>query len=115
VDLNRARPIHFSLIDGVTTVDGGEGPWTETFSQTLLTPGVLFAGKNPVCTDAVATAAQGFDPAAPAMEVPFVRSENHLDLACKALLGTNNLGEIEVVGYAIDDVKMDFRPCVVKS
>ncbi len=29
VDLNRARPIHFALIDGIRTSEGGEGPWIE--------------------------------------------------------------------------------------
>ena len=113
VDLNKARPIHFALIDGVVTIDGGEGPWLPTFGSEVLRPGVLFAGKNPVCTDAVATAAQGFDPAAASMTVPFVRADNHLSLAHAAGLGTNNLAEIEVVGHSISDVKMDFRPCVV--
>ena len=115
VDLNKTRPVHFALIDGITTVDGGEGPWLQTFSKTLLTPSVLFAGKNPVATDAVATAAQGFDPAAASMTVPFVRSDNHLELARKAKLGTNRLEEIAIVGHSIDDVKMDFRPCVEET
>lgn len=115
VELNRARPIHFALVDGITTIDGGEGPWLRTFGRSLLAPGVLFAGKNPVCTDAVATAAQGFDPQAASMTVPFVRADNHLELAREAGLGTNRLDEIEVVGHAIEDVKMDFRPCVVNT
>ncbi len=113
VDINKSRPINFSLIDGIVTIAGGEGPWVQTYGPEAMHAGVLFAGKNPVSTDAVATAAQGFDPTAPAMTVPFVRSDNHLQLAYEAGLGTNRLDEIEVVGYAIDDVKMDFRPCVV--
>ncbi|TFG71393.1 MAG: DUF362 domain-containing protein [Anaerolineales bacterium] len=113
VDINTSRPINFSLIDGIVTIAGGEGPWVQTYGPEALNAGVLFAGKNPVSTDAVATAAQGFDPSAPGMTVPFVRSDNHLELAYEAGLGTNRLDEIEVVGYAIDDVKMNFRPCVV--
>jgi uncharacterized protein (DUF362 family) len=113
VDLNKARPVHFALIDGVVTIDGGEGPWLPTFGTEVLKPGVMFAGKNPVSTDAVATAAQGFDPTAASMTVPFVRADNHLSLAYAAGLGTNKLAEIEVVGHSISDVKMDFRPCVV--
>ena len=115
VELNKARPVHFSLIDGITTVDGGEGPWLPTFGTEMLQPGILIAGKNPVATDAVATAAQGFDPTASAMTVPFVRGDNHIALAHAAGLGTNRLDEIEVLGHAIDDVKMDFRPCVVET
>jgi uncharacterized protein (DUF362 family) len=113
VDLNKTRPVNFALIDGVVTIDGGEGPWLPTFGTSLLKPGVMFAGKNAVSTDAVATAAQGFDPAAPGMTVPFVRADNHLELARLAGLGTNQLEQIDVIGYTIDDVKMDFKPCVV--
>jgi hypothetical protein len=29
VDLVAARPIHLSIIDGIETVAGGEGPWVE--------------------------------------------------------------------------------------
>ncbi|MDF1512441.1 MAG: DUF362 domain-containing protein [Anaerolineae bacterium] len=112
VDLNVARPIDFALIDGVITIDGGEGPWVQTYGNDLIKAGVLFAGKNPVSTDAVATAAQGFDPTAPSMTAPFVRSDNHLELAREAGLGTNRLEEIEVLGHSIEDVKMDFRVCI---
>lgn len=111
VELNKARPIHFALIDGIKTTEGGEGPWIRTFGP--IAPGVLFAGKDPVATDAVATAAQGFDPAASAMTVPFVRGLNHLALAAAAGLGTNRLEEIEISGPSIEDVRRDFRPCVV--
>jgi len=111
VELNRARPINFALVDGVLTTEGGEGPWIQTFGP--IAPGVLFAGKDPVATDAVATAAQGFDPTAPGMTEPFVRGENHLNLAAAAGLGTNRLDEIDVMGAAIEDVVTKFRPCVV--
>jgi uncharacterized protein (DUF362 family) len=110
-ELNRSRPVHFALIDGIKTTEGGEGPWIQTFGP--IAPGVLFAGKDPVATDAVATAAQGFDPTALDYVEPFVRGRNHLNLAAAAGLGTNRLSEIEVTGAAIEDVKVDFRPCVV--
>ena len=111
VELNRARPIDFALVDGVLTTEGGEGPWIQPFGP--IAPGVLFAGKDPVATDAVATAAQGFDPTAPGMTEPFVRGENHLNLAAAAGLGTNRLDEIDVLGAAIEDVVTKFRPCVI--
>jgi len=111
VELNQARPIDFALVDGVLTTEGGEGPWIQTFGP--IAPGVLFAGKDPVATDAVATAAQGFDPTAPGLTEPFVRGENHLNLAAAAGLGTNRLDEIDVLGAAIEDVVTKFRPCVV--
>ncbi len=111
VDLNRTRPINLSLIDGVLTTEGGEGPWIQTFGP--IAPGVLFAGKDPVATDAVATAAQGFDPTAQALTVPFVRGKNHIAIAAAHGLGTNRLDEIEVLGASIADVRRDFKPCVI--
>lgn len=106
-ELNRARPLHFGLVDGIKTTEGGEGPWIE--GVRTLSPGVLIAGKDVVATDAVATAAMGFDPTAPALSAPFIRGENHLQIASDLGLGTNRLDEIEVVGAAIDDVKVQFK------
>jgi uncharacterized protein (DUF362 family) len=108
VDLNRARPIHFSLIDGIKTTQGGEGPWIESLAP--IEPGVLIAGKNPVATDAVATTVMGHDPTGDYPDSPFVRCVNHLNLAAQAGLGTNRLDEIEVLGAAINDVKTQFTP-----
>jgi uncharacterized protein (DUF362 family) len=108
VDLNKARPIHFALIDGVMTTEAGEGPWITTMSP--IQPGVLFAGINPVATDAVATACQGYDPTSDYPDGPYVRGESHLNLATAAGLGSNRLDEIEVVGAKIDDVKVQFQP-----
>jgi uncharacterized protein (DUF362 family) len=107
IELNKTRPVDFALIDGVLTTEGGEGPWLKDFAP--IAPGVLFAGKDPVATDAVATAAQGFDPTAAAFTKPFIRSENHLNLAVEAGLGTNRLDEIEVFGPSINEVKVDFK------
>jgi uncharacterized protein (DUF362 family) len=108
VDINRARPIHFSLIDGIKTTQGGEGPWIESLAA--IEPGVLIAGKNPVATDAVATAVMGHDPTGEYPESPFVRCVNHLNLAAQAGLGTNRLDEIEVLGSQISEVKTQFVP-----
>jgi len=109
VDLNRARPIHLALIDGIKTVEGGEGPWNGTLNP--VQPGVLLAGKNAVATDAVATAVMGFDPTADYPTAPFTHGDNHLNLAAGLGLGTNRLEEIEVVGASIDDVRYEFAPC----
>lgn len=111
VDLNTIRPVNLALIDGILTVEGGEGPWIQGFGP--IAPGVMFAGKDPVATDAVATAAQGFDPAGPGFAVPYIRGENHIALAAAAGLGTNRLSEIETVGAIIEDVRVQFRPCTV--
>lgn len=108
VDLNRARPIHLALIDGIRTGDGGEVP-RGAFAP--LAPGVLIAGKDPVAADAVATAVMGFDPAATYPNPPFVNGDNHLDLARQMGLGTNRLGEVLVVGDKVEEVRQSFRPC----
>lgn len=108
VDLNRARPVNLSLIDGIMTAEGGEGPWIPAMTQ--IKPGVMFAGKDPVATDAVATAAMGFDPTADYPDAPFVNGENHLNLAAQMGLGTNRLEEVKVVGPSIEDVMVQFEP-----
>ena len=53
-DLAAARPIHLGILDGIDTMAGGEGPWNS--GVRVVKPGVLIAGLNPVCTDAVSTA-----------------------------------------------------------
>ncbi len=107
VDLNMARPIHLSLIDGVMTCEGGEGPWISKMRANKA--GVLLAGKDPVATDSVAPAVMGFDPTAEYPNVPFVHAKNHLNIAAKLGLGTNRLENIKVVGEKISDVVTKFR------
>ena len=107
VDLNRARPIHYALIDGIRTTDGGEGPWIGTMSA--VDAHLLVAGVNPLATDTVATALMSFDATDKAMTGPFVRGDNHLALAAEKGLGTNVLDEIEVIGPAVNDVKVKFK------
>jgi uncharacterized protein (DUF362 family) len=108
MDLNRARPVNLALIDGIRTVDGSEGPWN--MDLTAKSPGILIGGKNPVSTDAVAVAAMGFDPTAEYPNPPFLRADNHLNIAYALGLGSNRLTDIEVVGEGLDDVKMKFEP-----
>ncbi len=81
VDINRARPIHFSLIDGIKTTQGGEGPWIESLAA--IEPGVLIAGKNPVATDAVATAVMGHDPTGDYPDLP-LRTLRQSPQPCRA-------------------------------
>jgi uncharacterized protein (DUF362 family) len=108
MDLNTARPVNLSIIDGIWTAEAGEGPWIPAMTQ--IKPNLLFAGKNPVSTDAVATAAMGFDPTAEYPDAPFVNAENHLNIAASLGMGTNKIEEIKVVGEKIDDVVMQFTP-----
>jgi len=108
MDLNRARPIHLSLIDGIQTVDGSEGPWNQDLN--LKNPGILIGGKSPVATDAVAVAAMGFDPGTDFPNAPFLRADNHLNIAQQLGLGSNHLADIDIVGARLEDVKMQFLP-----
>jgi uncharacterized protein (DUF362 family) len=108
VDINRANPIDFALIDGIMTVEGGEGPWIASVAP--VSPGLLVAGKNPVCTDAVATAAMGFDPTTEWPTTPFLHGHNHLTMARAMELGTNVLDEIEVRGVPIAEAHFPFKP-----
>jgi uncharacterized protein (DUF362 family) len=108
VDLARVRPIQLALIDGIKTVEAGEGPWVETIAP--VEPGLLVAGKNPVSTDAVSAALMNFDPIAAYPSAPFLRSQNHLSMAYQMGLGTHRLEDIEVVGASVEEVRHPFRP-----
>jgi uncharacterized protein (DUF362 family) len=108
-DVCGARPIHLAIIDGITTISGGEGRWIDTMK--FIQPGVLVAGLNPVSADAVATALMGFaDPRAPRATEPFGNCENHLLLAEQAGYGTADLSQIEVCGQPIQKARCPFPP-----
>jgi uncharacterized protein (DUF362 family) len=107
VDLAAARPIHLAIIDGISTVAGGEGPWMKTCRP--VHAGVLVAGTNCVTTDAVGTALMGFDPMAERGAAPFEKSDNTLRLAEQLGLGTRDLKRIEVLGVPIAQARIDFR------
>ena len=108
IDLNRARPVHLALIDGIRTAEAGAGPWDKNMAQ--VAPGLLLAGKNPLALDAVAAAVMGFNPEAPSGESPFVGGENHLELAAAAGLGTHRLAEIQVLGLTLQEALYPFKP-----
>jgi uncharacterized protein (DUF362 family) len=97
-DLSGCRPIDLAIIDGVESVKGGEGPWVREMART--NPGLLMAGRNAVCTDAVAMAVMGYDPQAAAGTRPFP-GENHLALAAAKGVGSHDLERIEVRGLTI--------------
>lgn len=109
VDLvNAMHPIELSIIDGVESVQGGEGPWVKAVRA--LEPGLLVAGLNPVCTDAVCTAVMGYDPAAGRGQAPFYNGDNTLKLAEEAGIGTADLGRIEVRGLSVQEALYRFEP-----
>ena len=114
VDVLRARPIDFSVVDGISTIDQGEGPWndgTPGINIRTVHPGLLMAGRNPVAVDSVGTAVMGFDPTAGPYEDPFPSGLNHFALAAQVGLGTNRLDEIDVRGLSIEEARFPFTSC----
>ncbi len=109
-DICSARPIHLSIIDGITSMSGGEGPWCREAGPLKFTsPGVIITGLNPVSTDAVGTAVMGFDnPRAIRGTKPFETCDNHLLLAEQAGVGTADLSQIDVRGLSIAKVRYPY-------
>jgi uncharacterized protein (DUF362 family) len=100
-DVVGARPIDLAIIDGVESIAGGEGPWIKGLR--LVQPRLLIAGTNPVCTDAVATAAMGYNPRAARGTAPFRGCDNMLLLTEAKGIGAADLQRIEVRGLSIAD------------
>lgn len=109
VDLAGAFPIDLVVIDGISTIQTAEGWWLGSMVS-ITRPGLLLAGRNAVCTDAVAAAVMGFDPEAADRTWPFANGTNHLALARRRGLGENRLREIEVAGVPLDDARFEFQP-----
>ena len=119
VDLIAARPVDLSIIDGIESSIGGEGPWVKGFQYA--NPQVLLVGRNPVCTDAVASAVMGYNPRAPRGEKPFQRmtppetagapewAENPMLLAEAVGIGSAELNRIEVRGVPVARALYDFE------
>ncbi len=106
-DLVAARPIHLAIVDGVETIAGGEGPWIR--GVRIVKPGVLLAGLNPVCTDAVGAAVMGYDPRASRGAPPFEKCDNILTLAEAHGVGTTDLGRIDVRGVPVEQARFRFK------
>ncbi len=107
VDLVAARPIDLAIVEGIRTMTGGEVPRPRA-ANTLVSPGVIVAGRNPVTTDAVCMAVMNFDPMADRGTAPFEACDSTLRLAEEAGIGTRDLKRIEVVGSRIEQVRFDF-------
>ena len=111
-DIVRARPVHLAIIDGIETQTTAEVATLEPGDARqirLVKPGILAAGLNPVCTDAVAAAAMGFDPMAERGKTPFEACDSMLKVAEEAGIGARDLSRIEIVGAALRDVVFPFR------
>lgn len=106
-EVNAARPIDISFIDGIETMTGGEGPWIRG-PLGVAKPGILVLGTNAVTTDTVGTAVMGYDPRAARGVAPFQNCDNCLLLAESLGIGTANLNNIEVAGERISTVRYQF-------
>jgi len=106
-DLSAARPIHLQIIDGVETIAAGEGPWIRGIRT--VKPGVLLAGLNPVCTDAVAMAVMGYSPRSTRGIAPFETCDNTLLLSEGHRVGTTDLKRIDVRGVPIEQAMFKFQ------
>ncbi len=109
VDLNAAFPTELTVIDGISTISNAEGAWMGTLVE-VCRPNLLVAGLNPVCTDAVAASAMGFDPDAPDKSQPFPNGTNYLALSRKLGLGENRIKHLDIVGDPIEKVRYHFPP-----
>ena len=111
VDEIAARPLHLCVIDGITSMSGGEGPWCRNANPlTFTSPGVLIAGFNGVSTDAVGTAVMGYeDPRTIRGKKPFGFCDNHLLMAEQAGLGTADLSKIDVRGLSIEKARYPYN------
>lgn len=108
-DLNAAFPIDLVVIDGISTIQTAEGWWIGSLVS-VTRPGLLIAGRNAVCTDAVAAAVMGFNPDAPDRSWPFPNGTNHLALARHRGLGENRLSELETVGLSLEQARFEYQP-----
>jgi hypothetical protein len=112
VDIVKARPIHLAIIDGIetqTAVETAAAPEDVKRTVKLVKPGVLLAGLNPVCTDAVAAAVMGLDPMADKGKAPFELCDSTLRLAEEAGIGTRDVSKIEVAGTPVAKLRFPFR------
>lgn len=109
VDLNAAFPVALTVIDGISTIQTAEGWWLGSMVS-VTRPGLLIAGRNAVCTDAVAAAVMGFDPEAADRTHPFANGVNYLAMARRHGLGENRIGRLEVAGLSLAEARFEFQP-----
>lgn len=108
-DLCAARPMRLAVIDGITSMSGGEGPWAP--NPALTAPGVLIVGLNPISTDAVGVAVMGYsNPRATRGTPPYNTCDNHLLLAEQTDIGSADLSRIDVRGMTIAQARYPYPP-----
>jgi uncharacterized protein (DUF362 family) len=107
-DLVGCRPIDLAIVDGIESIRGGEGVWNPGTS--IIKPGLLLAGRNPVCVDAVSMAVMGYDPKSDRGTNPFLRGDNTLKLAEAVGIGSTDLARIEVAGLSVKEALFEYGP-----
>jgi uncharacterized protein (DUF362 family) len=110
VDLNLARPVDLAIIDGIITMDKGEGPWVDNVIAPVNAK-ALIVSKDALKADAIGMQVMGFDPLAGHYADPFVSSENWLLKAQQKGLGDPNPENIVVAGNFASDFTYQFHPC----
>jgi len=99
IDMVRASKLGLTVVDGSMAMEG-DGP----SGGTLVPMNLILAGMNPLATDIVAADVMGFG----MHEVPT------FDWAYRAGLGPGKVGDIEVRGASLDDVRRSFvKPNVI--
>ena len=112
-DVNAARPVHIGIIDGITAMSGGEGPWAPNAAPT--SPGIMIVGLNAVSTDAVGMAVMGHaNPRAARGTPPFAGCDNHLLLAEQSGIGSADLSQIEVRGLTIQQARYPYPQALMR-
>ncbi|MBL8231446.1 MAG: DUF362 domain-containing protein [Bryobacterales bacterium] len=106
-DIVAARPIHLSIVEGIDTMAGGEGPWNGPGLR-IVHPKLLVAGLNPVATDAVCMRLMNYDPMARRGAAPFETSDNTLELAEALGVGSRDPNRIELAGAPVEQARFDF-------
>ncbi|HJP31883.1 MAG TPA: DUF362 domain-containing protein [Candidatus Latescibacteria bacterium] len=106
LDINKIRPIHFSVNDAIKTAEHGEGPWVRGFRTARFD--TLIAGMDPVAVDSVSTQVMGYDPMAADEAGPFgddlVTTDNYLRLAEESNMGVHDLSRIQVVDATVSSL-----------
>jgi len=110
-DICVARPVDLAIIDGVTSITGGESPYSAGPRMRAVNPAVLVAGTSPVSVDAVGMAIMGFDPLAGRGTGAFARArcENQLLLAAQQGSGPADLKRIELRGLTLEQARHPYE------
>jgi len=106
-DVYGLRPPDLSIVEGIESCQGGEGPWCPRVRP--IAPGLILAGRNGVTVDAIATAVMGYDPLAPVRAKPWY-GDNHLELLARAGVGTHDPARIEVRGVPLNEALHEYEP-----